>query len=66
MKIVRNYYAVYHTDESDGLDICIKDSCGRYALIGSGEELEELIEDLVAMSLAKYETGSVFTEFSEL
>jgi hypothetical protein len=66
MKIVRDFYAVYHTDESDGYDICIKDACDRYALFGSGEELDMLIEDLVRISQASNETASVFTEFEEL
>jgi hypothetical protein len=66
MKIIRNYYAVYHTDESDGLDICIKDSCNRYALFGSGEELEMLIEYLVRISQASFETDSAFRKFEEL
>jgi hypothetical protein len=66
MKIVREYYAIYHTDESEGYDICIKDSCDRYALLGGGEELDQLIEDLVTISLAKHELDSVFKRFEEL
>jgi hypothetical protein len=66
MKIVRDFYAVYHTDESDGYDICIKDACDRYALFGSGEELDMLIEDLVRISQARFDTDSVFKKFEEL
>lgn len=65
MKIVREYYAIYHTQESDGLDICIKDSCDRWTLI-SVEELEEFIEDLVAFVGYENKLISVRKPFEEL
>ena len=63
MKVVNQYYAVYHTKEGEGYDICIKDSCDRYALI-SVDQVDELIEDLVKFS--NYDADSVFTRFGAL
>ena len=65
MKIVNEYYAIYHTDESEGFDICIKDSCDRFALI-SRDDVENLIEDLVRFMNYRFETESVFKKFGEL
>jgi hypothetical protein len=65
MKIVRDYYAVYHTDESSGDDICIKDNIGRYTIVNLAD-LDQLVEDLVRVILAPPETESVLTEFKNL
>jgi Cys-tRNA synthase (O-phospho-L-seryl-tRNA:Cys-tRNA synthase) len=65
MKVVNEYYAVYHTEESDGYDICIKDSCGRYALI-SKEDIESLVEDLVRFLQHEDSLVSVHKPFGEL
>ena len=65
MKVVNDYYAIYHTDESEGLDICIKDSCDRFALI-SKDDVENLIEDLVRFMNYRFETESVFKKFEDL
>ena len=65
MKIVNDYYAIYHTDESGGLDICIKDSCDRFALI-SKDDVENLIEDLVRFMNHSFETDTVFKKFGDL
>jgi hypothetical protein len=65
MKVVNDYYAIYHTEESEGFDICIKDSCDRFALI-SKDDVENLIEDLVRFMNYRFETESVFTKFGEL
>jgi len=65
MKVVNDYYAIYHTEESEGYDICIKDSCDRFALI-SKDDVENLIEDLVRFMNHRFETESVFKKFGEL
>ena len=65
MKVVNKHYAIYHTDESEGLDICIKDSCDRFALI-SKDDVENLIEDLVRFMNHRFETDSVFKKFGDL
>ena len=65
MKVVNKHYAIYHTDESEGLDICIKDSCDRFALI-SKDDVENLIEDLVRFMNHRFETDSVLKKFGDL
>jgi len=64
MKVVNENYAVYHTEESDGFDICIKDSINRFTLIPV-DDIENLIEDLVRFINQKTD-DSVFTKFEDL
>ena len=65
MKVVNDYYAIYHTSESEGYDICIKDSCNRFTLL-TADQVEEVIEDLVRFMNYRFETESVQTKFEDL
>lgn len=47
--IKTKYFAVFHTSESNGMDICIKDSCDRMVLINTNE-VDLLLEAIVAES----------------
>ena len=61
----RHTYAIYHTAESDGDDVCIKDDIGRFALIPV-DYLEEFVEDLVMFMNQRWEKASVTTPFNKL
>jgi hypothetical protein len=65
MIIKRNTYAVFHTSNSDGMDICIKDDVDRFAVINV-DNLNNLIEDLVRISMASNTLASVKTRFQDL
>lgn len=65
MIIKRDTYAIFHTRESDGEDICIMDDIGRKALIPVSV-LEDLLEDVVLFANQRWETASVTTKFGDL
>jgi len=46
MLLKTEHFAVYHTNESDGMDLCIKDDCGRFALINE-DSIGKLIDILL-------------------
>jgi hypothetical protein len=65
MIIKRDTYAIFHTRESDGEDICIMDDVGRTALIPVSS-LEDILEDIVLFANQRWETASVSTKFGDL
>jgi len=65
MIIKRNTYAIYHTSNSDGMDICIKDDLNRFAIL-STDDINDLIEDLVRISMAGNNLAAVSTRFEDL
>jgi hypothetical protein len=65
MIIKRDTYAVYHTSNSDGFDICIKDDLSRFAIL-STDDINELIEDLVRIAMAGNDLADAKTRFEDL
>ena len=65
MIIKKNSYAIYNTNNSDGMDICIKDECGRYMLVYV-EDVDQLVEDLVYFTSVNQERADPDTPFGML
>jgi hypothetical protein len=65
MIIKRATYAIYHTSNSDGMDICIKDDLSRFAIL-STDDVNDLIEDLVRISMAGNNLADAKTKFEDL
>ena len=65
MIIKEKEFAVYHTSESDGSDICIKDPSNRFVLIYE-DSIEDLIEVLVRFANKQWDNKSVSVRFEDL
>ena len=66
MVVRRHEYAIYNTMESDGDEVCITDSLGRYFLIHT-DDWSQFVQDIINYNphITLYPVGTTFKEMED-